>query len=81
MRCWCEKNKKLPEMMKRSNQRITREGMFVGGRCVWFCDDGGGMSRKQSGGRLQRKAQGGVVVALVMMRTAGGPYQETLLAK
>jgi hypothetical protein len=32
MRCWCEKNKKLPEMMKRSNQRITREGLFV---CWW----------------------------------------------
>ena len=81
IRCWCEKNKKVPEMIKRSNQIITREGLFVGGRFVSFCDDGGGRSRKKSGGRLERKTEGGVVVALVMMLAAGEPYQETLLVK
>jgi hypothetical protein len=55
MRCWCEKNRTVPEMTKRSNQRITREGLFVGGWFVWLCNDGGGRLREKSGGEIRTK--------------------------
>jgi hypothetical protein len=64
--CWCKKNKEVTAMMTMSNQRITRGGLFVRGRFVWFCGDGVERSGKEMGEISKRKTKGGVVVSMVM---------------
>lgn len=63
-RCYCNKNKKVPEMKLRSNQRITRGMLYFGGRFVWYVIMAAeGRGRKSKG--VEQKTEGVVVVAMV----------------